>query len=483
MVDSPYSPRALCLALSVLGSVAAAQQPASLADAFDVPEGFRVSLFAESPDLYNPTAMAVDARGRIWVTEAVNYRKWDGRNPGREHAAGDRVVVLEDTDHDGRADVSKVFVQDPDLRAPLGIAVLDSRVFVSCSPHLFVYHDEDGDDVADRRETFLTGFGGFDHDHGLHSVVVGPDGRLVFNAGNAGPHVVTDAEGWTLRSGSIYNGGGPSVVDNRPGLLSDDGRVWTGGLVLSVGEDGGGLRVLAHNFRNNYEVAVDSYGDLFQSDNDDDGNASCRVLWCMEGANHGYFSADGSRYWTLDRRPGQNTQAAHWHQDDPGVVPHGTITGAGGPTGVCVYEVADSPLSGSVFAADAGAGVVYHLRPQVQASGFALPLERLIEPRALEGDTPEDERLRGDWFRPSDVTYDAQGVIYVADWFDPGVGGHWAGDREAYGRILRLQPPANEARRDGSRQRWVAQGPAQMLVSPIDAQRLRAVRRDTTCVA
>src|SRR5690606_26647903 len=117
---------------------------------------------------------------------------------------GDRVVILEDTDGDGVADSSKVFVQDEDLRAPLGIAVIGNQVIVSCAPSVFIYTDENGDDVPDKKEVFLTGFGGYDHDHSLHSFVAGPDGKWYFTTGNAGPHVVTDKNGWTLRSGSIY---------------------------------------------------------------------------------------------------------------------------------------------------------------------------------------------------------------------------------------------------------------------------------------
>ncbi|MCB9916012.1 MAG: DUF1080 domain-containing protein [Planctomycetes bacterium] len=411
-------------------------QDASLA-ALEVPAGLEVSLWAESPRLYNPTAMDVDASGRLWVTEAVNYRKWGGRNPGLEHPGGDRVVVLEDTDGDGRCDRSTVFAQDADLVAPLGILVLgEGRVLVSCSPNAWLYTDSDGDLVADRREVFLTGFGGFDHDHGLHSFVAGPDGRWYAAAGNAGPHIVQDRDGWTLRSGSIYVGGGPQVADNKPGLVSDDGRVWTGGLVLRVGPDARGLAVLAHDFRNDYEVALDSFGNLFVSDNDDDGNQSCRTAWVMEGGDYGYFAGNGSRTWGADRRPEQPTPRAHWHADDPGVMPSGTINGAGGPTGVCVYEgalLADW-IDGAVLNADAGRNVVYAHRPRAVGAGVEL------EPGWLVRTRPGASGERASWFRPSDVCVGTDGAVYVADWYDPGVGGHGMGDREAYGRILRIAP-------------------------------------------
>ncbi len=438
---------------SLLLVAAARGQAPDLSASFATPPGTTVSLWAESPLFFNPTAIDIDPQGRVWVTEAVNYRQWDGRNPGRHHDEGDRVVVLEDKDGDGRAETSTVFLQDKDLVSPLGICWLPDKVLVSCSPTVWAVYDDDGDLRADRKEPFLTGFGGFNHDHGAHSFSVGPDGRLYMALGNAGPHVVTDRSGWTLRSGSIYDDGGPAPAGNRPGLVSDDGRTYVGGLILRCNQDGTGLSVMAHNFRNPYEVAVDAFGDMWTFDNDDDGNQCCRVTWVMEGGNHGYFSADGSRYWQADRRPGQDVQSAHWHQDDPGVAPTTLITGSGGPTGVCVYEGDALPeaLRGALLCADAGRNCVYALReaPDRSAGTYLWPVEGappvnglapdgtqltgiLVSRPAREGD--ETWRL----FRPSDVCVAPDGSVLVADWFDPGVGGHMAGDREAYGRLLRV---------------------------------------------
>src|SRR5882762_2568980 len=112
-----------------------------------LPDDLEATLWAESPLFYNPTNIDVDARGRLWVTEAVNYRNYNNDSTKvLHHGNGDRVVILEDTDGDGKADDSKVFVQDTDLVSPLGIAVIDNKVFVSCSPNLIVYTDTDGDD-------------------------------------------------------------------------------------------------------------------------------------------------------------------------------------------------------------------------------------------------------------------------------------------------------------------------------------------------
>jgi len=422
--------------------VLALQGPTDLSADFVLPEGLAVTLWAETPQLYNPTAMDVDAAGRVWVTEAVNYRRWGGRNAGFTREGGDRVVILEDKDRDGRCDSSVVYAQDPELVAPLGILVLEEegkspRVFVSCSPSIFEFRDKNGDgDALDagEKEIFLTGFGGHDHDHGVHSLVEAPNGRLYVAVGNAGPHIVTDKSGWTLRSGSVYNDGGPRVADNKPGLVSDDGKVWTGGLMLSVKPDGTDLRVEAHNFRNPYEVALDAAGEMYTLDNDDE-VVTCRASWVMPGGNYGFFSADGSRTWRADQRPGQSTYTAQWHMDDPGVVTSGTHTGSGGPTGVLFYkhEALRESVGQSFLACDAGRSTVFRFAPR--QAGFGIELDsrpHLIAPRAGR----ENESTR--WFRPSDVDAGPDGVLYVADWYDPGVGGHAMGDERAYGRILRV---------------------------------------------
>ena len=417
-----------------------ANEPTEVPDGlFTLPEGLEVKLWAKSPLLHNPTNIDFDAQGRLWVAEGVNYRGKAGRQK-----EGDRIVILEDTTGKGFADKSTVFVQEPALASPLGVAVFENKIVVSQPPDLLVYTDVNGDgkfDAAvDKREVLLTGFGGRQHDHSLHSVTAGPDGLWYWNQGNTGAEF-TDNSGKTFRMGSPYQ------MQKIAGAQSDDGHVWIGGFAARMNPDGTQVKVIGHNFRNSYEQSVTSLGDVFQSDNDDP--PACRVTALMEGGNAGFASADGKRSWAADRRPGQDVPTAEWRQEDPGTMPSGDVYGGGAPTGVAFYEngALGEKWTGLLLACESGKNVVYGYLPKPDGAGWKLERFDFFTSNKekewsgsdfLAGKAQKSELKN--FFRPSDVTIGPDGAIYVADWFDSKVGGHGTNDARSTGAIYRIAP-------------------------------------------
>jgi putative membrane-bound dehydrogenase-like protein len=408
------------------------------ADKLVLPEGLEVKLWAKSPLFFNPTNMDIDYQGRIWVAEGRNYR---GK---RTQPDGDRIVVIEDKDGDGVAESSHVFVQEKSFISPLGIAVVDNKIIVSQPPDLIVYTDVDRnarfDEKVDKREVLLTGFSGANHDHSLHSVTVGPNGQYYFNHGNKGSQV-TDKEGWQLNAGSFYS------MQNISGKPSSDGQVYNGGVALRVNKDGTGMRPIGHNFRNSYEQAVSSLGDVFQNDNDDP--PASRTAWLMEYGNMGFTSKNGLRRWGSDKMPGQTTQVAEWRQEDPGVVPVGDVYGGGSPTGIAFYEngIMEDRFGGYVISCEPARNVLFGYHPKLEGAGITLPQRDIFltsnpKKNFAGADFASAGRINGliNLFRPSDVCIGPDGAIYVADWFDARVGGHGTRDVGQTGAIYRIAP-------------------------------------------
>lgn len=380
----------------------------------NVAPGLQATLFAAEPMLTNPTDIDVDARGRVWVCEAYNYRPAITGNPIRRE--GDRIIILEDTNGDGKADVTKVFYQDPSIESPLGIWVQGNKVIVADSPNVWVLTDENGDDKADKKELLFTGIGGEQHDHGMHTFVFGPDGKWYFNFGNAGEQ--------------LLDKDGKPVIDIATGKPIDK-QNFKQGMVFRCDPDGKNVELLGQNFRNNYEVAVDSYGTLWQSDNDDDGNKGVRINYVMEYGNYGYTDEMTGAGWQANRDNLEpEIPRRHWHLNDPGVVPNLLQTGAGSPTGIIVYEGKLLPevFRNQVIHCDAGPNVVRSYPVQKDGAGYKAEIVNVLE------------GARDQWFRPADVCVAPDGSLIIADWYDPGVGGHQAGDQNR-GRVYRVAPP------------------------------------------
>ena len=378
-----------------------------------VNENIEVTLFAAEPTLTNPTNIDVDHKGRVWVCEAFNYRPAITGNETKPE--GDRILILEDSDGDGAADKRTVFYQSPELNAPLGIWVMGNQVIVSQSPYVWLLTDTDGDDKADKKEVIFEGIGGEQHDHGMHAFVFGPDGKFYFNFGNSG--------------GTIADKNGQVLIDKYGKPI--DTENYKQGLVFRCNTDFSEIEVLGQNFRNNYEVAIDSYGTLWQSDNDDDGNKGVRINYVMEYGNFGYKDEMTNAGWRANRTNlEKEIPLQHWHLNDPGVVPNLLQTGAGSPTGMVVYEGRSLPevFWDQMIHTDAGPNVVRAYPVEKDGAGYKASIVNLMEGN------------KDQWFRPSDVCVAPDGSLMVADWYDPGVGGHQAGDLNR-GRIFRISNP------------------------------------------
>ena len=137
-----------------------------------VPAGFKVNLFADEtkfPKLANPVQMQVDAKGRVWVAAWGDYPKW---TLGKDHR--DFILILEDTNGDGKADKCNEFAQ---VDNPLGFEFWNGGVLVASQPDLIFLKDTTGDGKADHREVVLSGMGSADSHHAANNLVIGPDGH------------------------------------------------------------------------------------------------------------------------------------------------------------------------------------------------------------------------------------------------------------------------------------------------------------------
>ena len=236
----------------------------------EVGDGLEATLSASEPNIQSLSNCDIDDRGRVWVMDVMNY----GPHYHDIRPEGDRIVICEDTTGDGVMDSFTTYYQGNEINSAMGICILGDQVLVTATPHVFRFTDTDGDDRADKKEILFTGIANPKHDHSGHSFSFGPDGKLYWNFGNSGKQVL--------------NADGETIIDIHGRPVVDNGKPFYGGMPFRCDLDGKNFEVLGHNFRNNWEIAVDSFGALWQSDNDDDGNKGTRINFVMEQGNYGY---------------------------------------------------------------------------------------------------------------------------------------------------------------------------------------------------
>ncbi|MHA3769916.1 PVC-type heme-binding CxxCH protein [Verrucomicrobiota bacterium sgz303538] len=247
---SSLRPLRLCVSaffiLTVVGySETDRDDPAAELASFKLAEGFEANLFASEKDgVTKPIQMRWDARGRLWVIGSTTYPQI---KPGEE--PNDKVLILEDTDGDGRADKTTVFADG--LMIPTGLEIAPtekgSAVYVGEGTKLLLLRDTDGDNRADTREVVLRGFGTGDNHQNINSFAWSPGGELMFCQGlHAFSRVETpwgisaldEAGFWRLRPRQLRLDG---FFGGKPDPQNPWGWTWTdwGQPLLVAGNNGG----------------------------------------------------------------------------------------------------------------------------------------------------------------------------------------------------------------------------------------------------
>ena len=149
-------------------------------DKFKMAPGYQINLFAsevEFPELANPVQISFDNKGRLWVAVMPTYPHWKPGDP----KPNDKLIILEDTNGDGKADKQTTFADG--LQLPLGFELAPEGVYLSQGTNFMLLRDTNGDDVADTREILLSGFDDHDTHHAHHAYTTDPSGAIYMGEG------------------------------------------------------------------------------------------------------------------------------------------------------------------------------------------------------------------------------------------------------------------------------------------------------------
>lgn len=149
-------------------------------DKFKLPPGYKIDLFAseiEFKDIENPVQLSFDNKGRLWVATMPTYPHWQ---PG-DKKPNDKIIILEDTNNDGKADKQTTFLEG--IHLPVGFEIAPEGVYVSQGTNLVLFKDTNGDDKADSKEILLSGFDDHDTHHAHHAYTTDPSGAIYMGEG------------------------------------------------------------------------------------------------------------------------------------------------------------------------------------------------------------------------------------------------------------------------------------------------------------
>jgi putative membrane-bound dehydrogenase-like protein len=328
-----------------------------------------VELFAEHPQIVTPTGIAVDHRGRVFVAESHTHFRPDDYD-GPEH---DRILILEDTDDDGRADRKTVYHEGFTYLMDLEF-FRDGALYAATRGDIFRLTDEDGDGRPEVKNiVHLETTGTYPH-NGISGLAFDLNDNLNFGLGENLGHDYT----LVGTDGMRISGGGE------------------GGSTYRIRPDGSKLVRVSTGWWNPWGMCVDYYGRVFGTDNDPGQSPPCRLIQVIDGGDYGYEY----RYGRSGLHP-----LVTWTGDLPGTLP--MISGTGeAPCGIIAYNgrmYQDDYLDDLFVASWADHRIERYPITQEPDKGLVTTHREIFV--EAEGD-----------FRPVGLTTGPDGEIYFTDW-------------------------------------------------------------------
>lgn len=365
-----------------------------------VPKGMKATLFASEPMVSQPMALTTDSKGRVWVIENFSYPKWITNGAGGK----DRIVILEDTDGDGRADKRTVFAEG--LVNASGIALGAGGVWLAATPNLSFIPDADGDDKPDGPpEVVLDGWDLKAKHNVVSSLKFGPDGWLWGCNG-------------ILGNASIGVPGAPQ-----------DKRVKFNCGVWRLDPKGRVFEVVAHGTTNPWGLDFDQNGEAFIS------NCVIAHLWhAVPGARfERMFGSDPNPHaYQLMKTIADHLHwgGGHWTSSRGGQGVHSVAGGGHAHAGLAIARHPDLPaeINGCALMANIHGKRVNSDFLQPNGSSF----KATHRPDPIVSDDP--------WFRGLIVTQGPDASLFVTDWNDTGECHNYEVTDGVTGRIYRVAP-------------------------------------------
>ncbi len=336
-----------------------------------VPDEFQATIFAEPPKVNYPVCLTAAPTGEVFV--GIDKQGSLGKKPGEG-----RIVRCIDTDGDGKADKINTFAE---MDHPRGLIYDSGKLWVLHPPFLTLYHDDNRDGVADRKETLITGItteyltkrGA---DHTTNGIRMGIDGWIYIAIGDFG---FVNAKG-------------------------TDGRTLTmrGGGIVRVRPDGTEMEIFVRGLRNILDVCIDPRLNMFTRDNTNDGGGwDIRLSHIVQGAHYGYPSL-------------------FKNFSEEMMLPLADYGGGSGCGGMFVAEPSlPKRYQRALLTCDWGRNIVF-FHPLEQAGATYRPKQETFV--AIS--------------RPTDIDVDGSGRLYISSWH----GGRFNYQGENVGYVAQLRP-------------------------------------------